>query len=265
MKRTGEYSGSCVSVTVFFLSALVAMVLGQSLLYLLLKNSPTEYYSLRGLISSGTVKLFWASQLLLFFTLFSPTMSVLRRMFVDMCRDMDLTVTRQFIYSHATMYYSRAYLNSFVLLLLRVTAGIPLLLSGIGVNYFVNILEISRLTSFGLVCLMFCITLTAVTGGLFIRYLISISLAPYMMVLDPRMSIFDACDRSAALMEGKHMLYIRFLLSFIPEMLLMVLVFPFFFFYPFYNVSYVMFVFELLGERGKDKFPGMIKRWKKYQ
>jgi hypothetical protein len=50
-------------------------------------------------------------------------------------------------------------------------------------------------------------------------------------------------------------------IKFIPAMLL---VYPYLAIYPYFKVSYSMFVRELLGERNQDKLPGMIKRWKKY-
>ena len=45
----------------------------------------------------------------------------------------------------------------------------------------------------------------------------------------------------------------------------MLLVYPFFLVYPYFKLSYALFMSEMLGDKNKDRMPGMIKRWKKYQ
>ena len=84
------------------------------------------------------------------------------------------------------------------------------------------------------------------------------------MVLNPRTNIFDACDLSVRLMDGKHVRYITFVASYLKFLPFMLLIYPFFGVYPYFKVSYSLFMYELLGDKNHDKMPGMIKRWKKY-
>ena len=52
-----------------------------------------------------------------------------------------------------------------------------------------------------------------------------------------------------------------YFVKFLPTL---IFVYPIFAFYPYFKVSYSLFMREMLGDRSTDKLPGMIRRWKKY-
>ena len=84
------------------------------------------------------------------------------------------------------------------------------------------------------------------------------------MTLNPRTNIFDACDLSVRLMDGQHGRYISFLLSFVMYVPALLLVYPVFIIYPYFRLSYIVFLQDIMGSYWQDKMPSMIKRWRKY-
>ena len=148
--------------------------------------------------------------------------------------------------------------------MIKFFALIPALVSGYGVYYWGLKNKINELTSLRLFGFMLCLGITLVWVGVWIHYCISLALTPYIMALNPRSDIFDACDLSVKLMEGMHLKYISFLASFVKFLPLIILVYPVFAIYPYFKVCYVTFMEDILGDYRRDKMPGMIKRWKKY-
>ena len=110
-----------------------------------------------------------------------------------------------------------------------------------------------------------CVGFSVVWVGLLVHYYISLALTPYIISLDPHCNIFEACDMSIKFMEGNHMRYIRFKLFFFLFLPAAVFVYPVFAIFPYYMISFSLFVQELMGESMHDRLPGMVKRWRKYR
>ena len=122
-----------------------------------------------------------------------------------------------------------------------------------------------ELTSLGLFVFMLCIGFTIIWLGLFVKYCASLALAPYIMSLNPRTNVFDACDLSAKLMEGHYGQYFSLMISFVVYIPLLILIYPIFVVYPFWAASYDTMIKDIMGSYWQDKMPSMIRRWQKYQ
>lgn len=266
MSRLANNSGECVSLMVFQFSVIALIVLSETMLYLSLQNVGYDWlYSLDALMSGkGSTWLFWISKTAVEYSLATPCFSLVRRLYVDVAVGSDMIETRQYINAHSIKFYSRAFRASLVQFFIKLTAVFPGLLSAYGVYHFAMQITLHELTSRALFALSACLSITAVWLYLTVHYLISLAMTPYIMSLNPRSNVFDACDLSVRLMDGKHTRYLIFLLHFAKFLPSMLLVYPFFAIYPYFKVSYSLFMYELMGDKNHDKMPGMIKRWKKY-
>ena len=184
--------------------------------------------------------------------------------FVDIARADSYVGSRQYINSHSYVYYSHTMFSSIIINSLKLFSAVPFAISTYSVYYWGWVCKLSELTSAGLLCFMFSLGLSVVFFGLMVHYWISLALAPYIMTLNPRTNIFDACDLSVRLMDGQHGRYISFLLSFVMYIPALLLVYPVFIIYPYFRLSYIVFLQDIMGSYWQDKMPSMIKRWRKY-
>ncbi|MCR5542374.1 MAG: DUF975 family protein [Ruminococcus sp.] len=265
-RRIASRSGDSISLMIYQFSIIALILLCESTLYLLLRSvGYTWLYSIKELIAfRGTTWLFWVSKTMFEFTLASPFFCLVRRLYLDVAMGSDIKETRKYVAAHSVKYYSSSFYAAFIQLMLKLIAITPAFITAYSAHYWIQVIRLSDLTSAALLSLMASLSMTAVWLFLAIRYYISLSLTPFIMALNPRCNVYDACDLSVRLMEGKHGRYIAFMAHFIKFIPAMLLVYPYLAIYPYFKVSYSMFVRELLGERNQDKLPGMIKRWKKY-
>ena len=265
-RRIASRSGDSISLMIYQFSIIALILLCESTLYLLLRSvGYTWLYSIKELIAfRGTTWLFWVSKTMFEFTLASPFFCLIRRLYLDVAMGSDIKETRKYVAAHSVKYYSSSFYAAFIQLMLKLIAITPAFITAYSAHYWIQVIRLSDLTSAALLSLMASLSMTAVWLFLAIRYYISLSLTPFIMALNPRCNVYDACDLSVRLMEGKHGRYIAFMAHFIKFIPAMLLVYPYLAIYPYFKVSYSMFVRELLGERNQDKLPGMIKRWKKY-
>lgn len=265
-RRIASRSGDSISLMIYQFSIIALILLCESTLYLLLRSvGYTWLYSIKELIAfRGTTWLFWVSKTMFEFTLTSPFFCLIRRLYLDVAMGSDIKETRKYVAAHSVKYYSSSFYAAFIQLMLKLIAITPAFITAYSAHYWIQVIRLSDLTSAALLSLMASLSMTAVWLFLAIRYYISLSLTPFIMALNPRCNVYDACDLSVRLMEGKHGRYIAFMAHFIKFIPAMLLVYPYLAIYPYFKVSYSMFVRELLGERNQDKLPGMIKRWKKY-
>ncbi|WP_295152473.1 hypothetical protein [uncultured Ruminococcus sp.] len=266
IRRLTRNSGECVSLVVFQFSVVALLVLCESTLYLSLKSVGYNWlYSVRDFFTGRhSTILFWLSKTVIEFAVCAPSFGLARRLFLDIAINGDLIETRQYITAHSVKYYTNLFYSSLVQFFVKLTVMTPGLISMYGVYHWAREITLNHLTSFALLALTGSLSFTAVWAFLSLRYCVSLALTPYIMALNPRSSVFDACDLSIKVMEGKHGRYLSFLLHFLKFLPAMVLVYPFFAIYPYFKVCYALFMYEMLGERNHDKLPGMIKRWKKY-
>ena len=264
--RLAKNSGDCVSLMVFQFSVIALIVLCESTLYLSLRSVGYNWlYSIKALMN-GTFStwLFWICKTVVEFAMATPCFGLVRRLFLDVAMNGDMVETRQYISAHSVKFYSGSFYAAFIRLFIKLTVLTPGLLTSYGIYHWAKEITLNELTSGGLFALTACLSLTAVWVFLASRFFISMAMAPYIMSLNPRSNIFDACDLSIKMMDGKHGRYLGFLMHFAIFLPVMLLVYPFFLIYPYFKVSYSLFMYELLGDKNHDKMPGMIKRWKKY-
>lgn len=265
-QRIARNCGDSISLMIYQFSIIALIFLCETALYLLLRSvGYTWLYSIKELLAfRGTTWLFWISKTMFEFTIVSPFFCLVRRLYLDIAMGSDITETRKYVSAHSVKYYSNSFYASFIQLALKIIVIIPAITTAYSARYWIQVIRLSELTSAALLSLMASLSMTAVWLFLAVRYYISLSLTPYIMALNPRSNVYDACDLSVKLMEGKHGRYLSFIAYFIKFIPAMLLVYPYLAIYPYFMVSYSMFVRELLGDRNQDKLPGMIKRWKKY-
>mgnify|MGYP000800056581 FL=1 len=119
--------------------------------------------------------------------------------FVDIARADSYVGSRQYINSHSFVYYSHTMFSSIIINSLKLFSAVPFAISTYSVYYWGWVCKLSELTSAGLLYFMFSLGLSVVFFGLMVHYWISLALAPYIMALNPRTNIFDACDLSCLL------------------------------------------------------------------
>lgn len=264
-QRIAKNSGNCISLTAFMFAVFVFLGLCELTLWLIFKQLGWGYvFTFAGLKKYASVKIFWIINAMLVLPFAAFEMWTVRRLFVDISRNENYVATRQYINAHSFTYYRKTIFASLIINSLKFFSAVPLIICIHGVYYWGYICKLSELTSMGLLCFMFSLGLSLVMLGLTVHYWISLALAPYIMTLNPRTNVFDACDLSVRLMDGQHGRYIYFMLSFAKFIPAMLFIYPFFGIYPFYRMCYIVLMEDILGDYWQDKMPGMIKRWRKY-
>lgn len=264
-ERIGSNGGDCISFIVFLFAVIAFFVMCELTVFTFLQKYKMGWiFDVRLIFRNRMVMLFWLTKTLSEIIMLTPELILVRRLFVDVAVGGRISDTRQYISAHSFSYYGKALYSSFIHNLIKVFAAVPGFVSAYGVYYWGYVCSFDQLTSAGLFCLMICLGFTVVWIGAAAHYYISLALTPYIMALNPRTNVFDACDLSVKLMDGRHMRYIKFMASFIKFTPTILLVYPFFAIYPYFQVCYTMLMLEFLGDYGQDKMPGMIKRWRKY-
>lgn len=265
-KRFAKNSGDCVALMIYQYSVITFVLLSEYAAYTAFKNVGYDwFYNIKEIVrGNGMTWTFWICKTVIEMTLIAPCNNLVRRLFLDIAMDRDITESRRYITAHSVKYFSKACYSAFIQWFIKITALVPGLIAICGINYWAHEITLKEVTSGALFCLTACLSTTAAWTFLTVKYYISLSMTPYIMALNPRTNIFDACDLSVRLMDGKHVRYISFLAGYLKFLPFMVLIYPFFGVYPYFKVSYSLFMYELLGDKNHDKIPGMIKRWKKY-
>ncbi len=258
--------GEAMTVTTHSITNICMIGLVEFALYIILKAFGLEYYyDLTNIFKMPWVAVMWGIQLLVLVTFFTYQRHVVRRMFVDVTFGKDYILTRQYIFAHTNEFIKISLRSSLVLNFLKGVMLTPAVLSSMMIYRWSLRNRTEELTSLGLFVFMLFIGFTIIWLGLFIRYCASLALAPYIMALNPRTSIFDACDLSAKLMDGHYGQYFSTVFSFIVYVPLLFLVYPLFVLYPFWAASYDLLIKDIMGSYWQDKMPSMIRRWQKYQ
>lgn len=224
----------------------------------------SNFFSWQGIKDHVSVRLFWFLDLIVIIPFASFEMWTVRRFFVDIARADSYVGSRQYINSHSYVYYSHTMFSSIIINSLKLFSAVPFAISTYSVYYWgwyassVSLpLQVFFVSCSHSVCLLCFSDLWCITGY-------PLPLQPYIMTLNPRTNIFDACDLSVRLMDGQHGRYISFLLSFVMYIPALLLVYPVFIIYPYFRLSYIVFLQDIMGSYWQDKMPSMIKRWRKY-
>lgn len=261
-----DQMGDALTITMHAVTNVCMIALLEFSLYLILARFGLGYYyDPRNIFKIPWVAVMWGIQAVVIISFLTYQRTVLRRMFVDITVGKDYILTRQYIFAHTNEFIKISLRSSLVMNFLKLVMFSPIVLSGYLIYMWGQRNRTDELTSLGLFVFMLCIGFTIIWTGIFIKYCASLALAPYIMSLNPRTNVFDACDLSAKLMDGHYGQYFSLLLSFAVYLPLMVLIYPIFVLYPFWAASYDTLIKDIMGDYWQDKMPAMIRRWQKYR
>ena len=265
ISRFRDNGGNCFSLTMFMLSIMVFVFSSFWAVRIIFEQVGWErFFSWKEFKSSFDVKLFWFFVILLLIPVLIQEFWVIDRLFLDIARGDDFVETRKYLNAHLTLYGRKAILFSVDLTLRKLFMLIPAFLGIYGIYFIIDSSKGTQLGSVRLLLLMLCIGFTGVWVGVFVRYLASVALVPYIMHLNPRARISEAVKLSKRLMEGNHLRYLMFILSFLKFIPLMLFIYPCFMIYPYYKICRVTFAEAMLGDLWQDKLRASIKRWRRY-
>lgn len=248
-----------------FFAFLGFLLMCESLVFLVFRYIGVDYsYSLDYTLHTLPGRIALAVRIAAALLLFMPEVFFLRRHFIDISEGGGYSRTKQYIRSNAEKILPRVLGTVFITTLLKFFAAVPIAIGAYGIYYWGWVCKLDELTLMGLFVFMLSLGFTVVWTGVFIHYCISLSLTGYIMALNPRANIFDACDLSVRLMDGRHGRYISFILSFIKFLPLCLFIYPIFVVIPYFMFSYVVFIKDIMGDYWQDKLPAMIQRWEKH-
>ena len=257
--------GTCIALTVFKVAFVSAFLCADVLIFILFNAYGIEYSLTPSFfIGTDTGRFLLAIHVILLLFLFSPENYILRRLFLDIYAGRNFVETRRFLSYNSRKIHPKATAATSLLFLLKLFASVPLMISIYGVWYWGIRRSADSLNTAGLFIFMLSIGFTIVWTGVLIHYFISLSLTKYIMGLNPRANVFDACDLSVRLMEGRHMRYLSLLFSFAKYIPLLLTFYPLFMFMPYFRMTFTVFAEEAMSSYWQDKYPAMIKRWNKY-
>ena len=258
--------GDALIITMHAVTNVSMIALMEFALYLILERFGLGYYyDLRNIFRIPWVAVMWGIQALVIISFLTYQRHVVRRMFVDITIGKDYILTRQYIFAHTNEFIRLSLKSSLIMNFLKFVMLMPALLSCYLIYLWSMRNRTDELTSPGLFVFMLCIGFTIIWLGFFVKYCASLALAPYIMSLNPRTNVFDACDLSAKLMDGHYGQYFSLIISFVVYVPLLILIYPIFVLYPFWAASYDTMIKDIMGSYWQDKMPSMIRRWQKYQ
>lgn len=258
--------GWCTGIVLFiyrmFVATLLAAVIRLFSIFAVKRYGPFEiiyeYVPARTRMIVYGVMLFAAIMII-----YVPALYMLRRYYIGIIYGREMSTTRQYFGAYIRQTKKVAVSCASVRLMLKFFTLVPAMLSSYIVYRCAFVSRLENLNTAILIVFMLSLGFTLVWIGFWIKYCISLCLAPYIMTLSPKMDPFDACDLSCRLMDGKHTVYISFWFYNLRYILPCALVFPAFICVPRVQISYTVFVRELLGMYWQDKYPLMIERWKR--
>ena len=259
------HMGTAVALSVFKAAFIIAWLIFELLLYVILTHHGVDYgYRPSYLFGTHFGRFMMLVRILALLFVYNPERYILDRIYIDLYTGRNFIETRRYIQHNSRAVHPRATLSMMLPMMLKLVMFSPLFISSYGIYYWGFSKHTASLTTFGLFVFMISIGFTIVWTGVFLNYCISISMTKYIMLLNPRANIFDACDLSVKIMDGRHAQYIRFMLSFVKYLPLLLLFYPWFMLEPYYKMSCCAFAESVMGNYWQDKYPAMIQRWNKY-
>ena len=265
VEKLNGHWGTAIALTVFKVSFLLAWAVFEALLYFIFDHVEIEYnFYPNYMFGTHFGRFMTIVRLLVLLFVLNPERYILRRIYVDIYSGRNFTETRRYIQHNSRAVHPRATFSMMLPMALRMIVLSPIFVSLYGIYYWGFSQKSSSLTTAGLFVFMISIGFTIVWAGVFLHYCISLSMTKYIMLLNPRANIFDACDLSVRIMDGKHTRYIMFLLSFAKFIPLLLMFYPIFMLEPYFKMCWCAFAEEIMGSYWQDKYPAMIHRWNKY-
>ncbi|MBR4555116.1 MAG: hypothetical protein IKO27_05925 [Ruminococcus sp.] len=265
LSRISGKWGTTVSLSVFKSAFLLVFVVSEIILYLLFDHFGIEYnYYPSFMIGTDLGRFMLSIRLMLLIFLYFPEDYIMRRLILDLYFGRNFVETRRYIQYNSREIHPKATVSLALPVLLKIVVFVPIMVGVYGIYYWGWAHRDDTLTTLGLFVFMLSIGFTIVWAGVFIRFCISLAMTRYIMLLNPRANIFDACDLSRRIMDGKHMRYLSFVLSFVKYLPALLLFYPIYVLEPYYKMSCCVLAEEFMGDYWQDKYPAMIKRWNKY-
>lgn len=265
-QRIKANGGNCISQMFFLFAVLVFIFFCEASIYLIFKNTGEGWlFDITLFFSNKIVAVYWSLKLMFYWSIITSVITINRRLFMDISKGIGYVDTRQYINAHTLEYYTKLIFANFILLFIKITAAVPLAIGIYGIYYWGWVCKLKELTAFGLLFFMMSIGFTAIWIFIWGYYCMSLILTPYIMCLNPKANIFDACDLSVRLMDGNHLRVWNFFGSFVKYTITLPLVYPFLAFFPYYYICYIILMEDIMGSYWQDKMPAIVKRWKKYQ
>ena len=257
--------GTVSALMMFKLAFILAFVAAELLLYEILRKMDIQYSLYPSYMFGTNLGRFMVCvRILMICLLFMPEFYVLHRIMTDIYLGRNFIETRRYIQLNVRRLLPKIVGGTLLPLFLRILVLSPLGLGIYSIYYWGWVRSGERLTTLGLFIFMISIGFTIVWAGVFIHYSISLKLTKFILALNPRANVFDACDLSVRLMEGQHMRYLGFLASFVKFLPLAVMIYPMLAIEPIFRMSELAFAQDVMGDYWQDKFPAMIHRWRKY-
>lgn len=264
LRRLKGNWGNCIALTVFILAFIFFLALCEAMLYLLLALfDAREYYFMSFMIRTRPGRFGIVFRLVLLFALIMPELYIARRLYIDIANGKSFVKSRRYIQSNFKKIFSRGLFTALATSLFRLLAAIPLIAGVYGAYYWGSACTYGESELFELIFLLLCLVFTIFWTGVFIYICISLCLANYIMVLNPEEKVFSACGMSVRLMKGKHCRYLSFIFSFVKFIPTLIMFYPLFILTPYYMVSYIVFIEDLMGGDWQDKLPDIIRSWNK--
>ena len=257
--------GTCVALSVFKVSFILTFVMTEALLYIVFSHLDIEYsYTPSFVFKTGLGRFMLVLRMLLILLLYMPENYILRRLILDIYEGRNFVETRRYIQHNTRKIHPKAMFGGALPSLLKIFAAIPLAVGIYGIYHFGFMHSDREITTLNLFIFMLSVGFSIVWAGVLVHYCISLALTKYIMVLNPRANVFDACDLSIRLMDGQHLRYLGLLLSFAKYLPLLLLFYPYFILEPYFKMTFNVFAEDVMGSYWQDKYPAMIKRWNKY-
>lgn len=266
LRKLIDGSDMALISTLYFFTAVVFVTLTEILIYILLRMTGFDSYhplDLNMYAKSRTALVFLLFRGTVYLALFSALMFLVCRSFINFTSDNAGNGVSRFLSGHAKKLLLPSLRSYMRFMLLKMLVALPLAVSVYGIIYYFRLGARGNVGLFGLMCFMISIGFTIIWSGVLLRYYLSLCLVPYIIDLNPRADLFDACDLSIKLMDGKHIRVVSFMISLIPVLLPCLFVYPFLFIYPYITECRLLLAKEIMGEYWQDKIPAMAKRWQK--
>ena len=266
LRKLIDGSDMAIISTLYFFTAVIFVTLTEILIYILLRMAGIDKYhpldpdlyrrsrvALILLLIRGGI----------YIMLFSGLMFLVCRSFINFSSDTKGKGVGRFLSGHAKRLLLPSLRSNARLMMLKVLVASPLSVSIYGIVHYFQLGARGGVGMMGLFCFMLSIGFTIIWTGVLMRYYLSLCLVPYIIDLNPRANLFDACDLSIKLMEGKHMRVVIFMISLLPVLLPCLLVYPSLIIYPYLTECRLLLAKDIMGSYWQDKIPAMAKRWEK--
>ncbi len=265
LRRLEGNWGNGISLSVFMAAYVCFWVAVELLIYYIMKGFDFEYtFTADCMLGTNFGRFMTLLRICALFGFLLPEFFIMRRFFADISAGSAFSSTRHYIQHNTRRVFPRWIASSVTIFMLKFFVSVPLWIGIYGIYYCSSFSGSGSLTLPQMIGFMFSLGFSVVWAGVLVYYCLSLCLAKYIMTINPRAGVFDACDLSVKLMDGHRMRWARFTLSLVKYIPLILLFYPLFGIAPYFSSCYSVLAEEIMGDYWQDKFPNMVKRWQKH-